>query len=87
MFILSVPGAMIMLYFSMSAKLQNKKMGILRALGSNGVNVGKIFLVEAFFFALFQMVLTFVFFLIILMKFSSLSYFFFHLLNGTIKRF
>ncbi|GLH61433.1 ABC transporter ATP-binding protein [Rhus yellows phytoplasma] len=58
--ILFVPGAMIMLYFSMSAKLQNKKMGILRALGSNGVNVGKIFLLEAFFFALFQMVLTFV---------------------------
>ncbi|MFT2804868.1 ATP-binding cassette domain-containing protein [Candidatus Phytoplasma asteris] len=71
--ILSVPGAMIMLYFSMSAKLQNKKMGILRALGSNGVNVGKIFLVEAFFFALFQMVLTFVLLLSILLWFKDAS--------------
>ncbi|AOF54690.1 ABC-type transport system, ATP-binding protein [Maize bushy stunt phytoplasma] len=69
--ILSVPGAMIMLYFSMSAKLQNKKMGILRALGSNGFNVGKIFLVEAFFFALFQMVLTFVLLLSILLWFKA----------------
>ncbi|ABC65252.1 ABC transporter ATP-binding protein [Aster yellows witches'-broom phytoplasma AYWB] len=76
LFILFVPGAMVMLYFSMSAKIQNKKMGILRVLGSNGVNVGKIFVVEAFFFAFFQMVLIFVFFLLFLMKFSSLSYFF-----------
>ncbi|WP_024563490.1 ABC transporter ATP-binding protein [Candidatus Phytoplasma tritici] len=76
--ILCVPGSMVMLYFSMSAKLQNKKMGTLRALGSNGVNVGKIFLVEAFFFALFQMALTFVFFLLFLIKFGSgsVAYFF-----------
>ncbi|MGL9688013.1 MAG: ABC transporter ATP-binding protein [Candidatus Phytoplasma sp. TWB_XP] len=64
--VLAIPGAMIMIYFSMSAKLQNKKMGTLRSLGSNGINVGKIFLVEAFFFALFQMVVTFILLLLLL---------------------
>ncbi|WP_432729549.1 ATP-binding cassette domain-containing protein ['Prunus avium' virescence phytoplasma] len=55
-----VPGIMILLYFNMSAKLQNRKMGILRSLGSNGVNVGKIFAAEGFIFAIVQTFFVFV---------------------------
>ncbi|WP_284928134.1 ABC transporter ATP-binding protein/permease [Candidatus Phytoplasma sp. AldY-WA1] len=59
-FVTFIPGIMILLYFNMSAKLQKGKIGILRSLGSNGINVGKIFVVEGFIFALIQTFLIFV---------------------------
>jgi putative ABC transport system ATP-binding protein len=59
-FVTFPPGIMILLYFNMSAKLQKGKIGILRSLGSNGINVGKIFVVEGFIFALIQTFLIFV---------------------------
>lgn len=51
---LLIPCLMNFLYFKMSAKLQSKKIGILRALGSNGQNIAKIFFVEGFLFVIMQ---------------------------------
>ncbi|AYJ01231.1 lipoprotein ABC transporter ATP-binding protein [Candidatus Phytoplasma ziziphi] len=59
-YITFIPGIMILLYFNMSAKLQNRKIGILRSLGSNGINVGKIFVTEGFIFAIVQTFFIFV---------------------------
>ncbi|WAN63070.1 ABC transporter, ATP-binding protein [Candidatus Phytoplasma rubi] len=73
--IIFIPGITIWLYFHMSIKLQKGKIGILRSLGSNGINVGKILILEGFIFALIQTLFIFVLILYFAspLMFSSIS--------------
>lgn len=72
---LLIPCLMNFLYFKMSAKLQSKKIGILRSLGSDGRNIAKIFFVEGFLFVIMQVFLSVIllFALVLLLRDDGLS--------------
>ncbi|MDC9031918.1 ABC transporter ATP-binding protein [Columbia Basin potato purple top phytoplasma] len=75
---LLIPCVINFLYFNMSAKLQSKKIGILRALGSNGQNIAKIFFAEGFLFVIIQVFSIFCLssFLLLLLKSSGYNFIF-----------